>query len=53
MNRCMAIGMFTAMKALADVKEYEKLSFVIEETLAAAKGEKADKTAKNTDKDEN
>jgi hypothetical protein len=38
MNRYEVIGMFTAMEALYDTKQYEKLGEVIKKTLTAAEG---------------
>jgi hypothetical protein len=38
MNRYEVIGMFTAMEALHDTKQYDKLGEVIKKTLAAAEG---------------
>ncbi|MCL1902903.1 MAG: hypothetical protein FWF94_00610 [Oscillospiraceae bacterium] len=48
MNRYEVIGMFTAMEALYDTKQYEKLGEVIKKTLAAAEG-KSFKSDSNKD----
>jgi len=50
MNRYEVIGMFTAMKALADKGDCESLRLIINETLAAAKGEKINENEEKGEK---
>jgi len=53
-SRATTIGMFTAMKALADKGDCESLKLIIDETLAAAKGESQKPEASpKSDKSEN
>ena len=43
MHRYEVIGMLTAMEALHDTEQYEKLGEVIKKTLAAAEGKAFEK----------